>query len=157
MQVGRCRGLTFSIPLLRESQSIQRLTCWSRMDGRCSERREIPSIKPLALSTVTHEWPPLRALPSLLVHLLTPQAGCPGARCLQCACCPWRRLLQDSTQGLEALLSQLPTTSAMLIIFFPKPGSVFRVLQSGRGQAFWGILLFVLKVCVRFSRTFHLL
>ncbi|EOA93012.1 hypothetical protein Anapl_16355 [Anas platyrhynchos] len=32
-------------------------------------------------------------------------------------------------QGSEALLSQLPTTSAMLIIFFQKPGSVCRVLQ----------------------------
>lgn len=40
-----------------------------------SERREIPCISHLSPCTVTYCWPPPKAVPPLLVHLLTKQAG----------------------------------------------------------------------------------
>lgn len=52
----------------------------------------------LALCALTHRWPPPEALPPLLVHLLTPQAGCS-----RCARCGWRGLLLNGMQGLRAI------------------------------------------------------
>lgn len=48
-----------------------------------SERRETPCISHLSSCAVTYCWPPPKAVPPLLVHLLTKQAGCLGENCLQ--------------------------------------------------------------------------
>lgn len=80
-----------------------------------SERREIPCISHLSPCTVTYCWPPPKAVPPLLVHLLTKQAGV-----WQKTACIMNAVGEAAAapQHSEGLWSQLASGSSMLIYFF---------------------------------------